>query len=160
MSKSTLNTILFFMLITILVIVGMTLQYVVTQHYNENTEYIPIITTIESEQSIEYISWDVTVTAYQPLPSQCDDTPYLTADGSNIRTKDSVIWCAVSRDLMHWIVNFEDTIVLEIYDKDTITVECVVHDVTNLRLQNTVDILITNSDKPYKHNGKIKEIRR
>ena len=53
----------------------------------------------------EHIITHVTLTCYQPLPSQCDNEPFTTADGSKISLKHlkrgEIKWCAISRDLLY-----------------------------------------------------------
>lgn len=48
----------------------------------------------------------VTITCYQPVESQCNGDPLITADGSKIDLKKlekgEIKWCAVSRDLL-WL---------------------------------------------------------
>jgi hypothetical protein len=54
----------------------------------------------------------VTVTSYNPDTIQCDDTPEITASNDHISEIGKYKWCAVSRDLLYWYLNFNDTIVL------------------------------------------------
>lgn len=73
---------------------------------------------------------EVTVTAYSSRVKETDSTPHTTASGANTM----VGLCAVSRDLINEGVKFGDVIYLEgigIYR---------VEDVTNKRLEKTVDI--------------------
>lgn len=48
----------------------------------------------------------VTLTCYQPVRSQCNDEPLVTADGSKINLhhlrNNKLRWCAISRDLL-WL---------------------------------------------------------
>lgn len=47
----------------------------------------------------------VTLTYYQPIRSQCDNNPLVTADGSKINLhhlrNNRIKWCAISRDLLY-----------------------------------------------------------
>lgn len=47
----------------------------------------------------------VTLTYYQPVRSQCDNNPLVTADGSKINLhhlrNNRIKWCAISRDLLY-----------------------------------------------------------
>ena len=47
----------------------------------------------------------VTLTYYQPVRSQCDSNPLVTADGSKINLhhlkNNRIKWCAISRDLLY-----------------------------------------------------------
>lgn len=88
----------------------------------------------------------VTVTCYQPVESQCDSDPLITADGSKIDLKKlkngEIKWCAISRDLL-WLfpkdkpkrVHIEGYGVYE------------VRDVMNKRFEHRLDILLHPSDK-------------
>ena len=48
------------------------------------------------------ITTHVTLTCYQPVKSQCNNQPLVTADGSKINLhhlkRGRIKWCAVSRD--------------------------------------------------------------
>ena len=88
----------------------------------------------------------VTVTCYQPVKSQCDSDPLITADGSKIDLhklkKGKIKWCAISRDLL-WLfpkdkpkrVHIEGYGIYE------------VRDVMNKRFTHRLDILLHPSDK-------------
>lgn len=88
----------------------------------------------------------VTVTCYQPVESQCDSDPLITADGSKIDLKKlkngKIKWCAISRDLL-WLfpkdkpkrVHIEGYGIYE------------VRDVMNKRFEHRLDILLHPSDK-------------
>ena len=47
----------------------------------------------------------VTLTCYQPVKSQCNNQPLVTADGSKINLhhlkRGNIKWCAISRDLLY-----------------------------------------------------------
>ena len=83
----------------------------------------------------------VTLTYYQPVKSQCDSQPLITADGSKINLhhlrKGKIKWCAISRDLL-WLFpkNKPKRVFIEgfgIYE---------VRDVMNKRYNHCIDILI------------------
>ena len=88
----------------------------------------------------------VTVTCYQPVESQCDSDPLITADGSKIDLhklkKGEIKWCAISRDLL-WLFPKDKPkrVFIEgygIYE---------VRDVMNKRWKHRLDILKHPSDK-------------
>ena len=98
------------------------------------------------------ISFNVTVTTYNPTRAQCDDTPNITADGTRIKPWKATQYryVALSRDLLsRWGGPFEhgDYIVIE----GTISWDGVyqVRDTMNPRFTNRVDILTTNSRFKY-----------
>ena len=86
------------------------------------------------------------MTCYQPLSSQCDDSPLITADGSKINLnkleKGDIKWCAISRDLL-WLfpkdrpkrVYIEGHGVYEVRDK------------MNKKWEHRIDILIHPKDQ-------------
>lgn len=87
----------------------------------------------------------VTVTIYNAVKEQCDETPGILADGTKINPRDvsSLRFCALSRDLLkRWggRYSFGDTIVLK-----GIGVHSgywVVRDVMNARHEKMVDLLV------------------
>ena len=91
----------------------------------------------------------VTITTYQAVESQTDDTPTITADGTHIKDGDQII--AVSRDL------------LKVYPYGTLLkVQCdcpynnktfYVHDTMNKRFTNYVDVLAHKDDPLGKWGG-------
>jgi hypothetical protein len=87
----------------------------------------------------------VTVTRYNPVESQCDSDPLVTADNSKIDLEKlnsgDLRWVAVSRDLRD---KFEYGDVIRIISTDTsISGEYEVHDTMHPRFKNCVDILTT-----------------
>lgn len=102
----------------------------------------------------------VKLTYYHPIKSECYANPLITADGSKIDLQKlkqgKVRWCAVSRDLLPifpkgkpkrlWIEGYG------VYE---------VHDVTNKRIKNTVDILLhpVSKEKIYHKRIKIRIIK-
>ena len=98
------------------------------------------------------ISYEVTVTTYNPTKHQCDDTPDITADGTRIKTwrATEYRYVALSRDLLsRWggPFNYGDYIVIEgAGDRDGVYQ---VRDTMNPKWTNRVDILTTNSRFKY-----------
>ena len=98
------------------------------------------------------ISYEVTVTTYNPTKNQCDDTPNITADGTRIKTwrATEYRYVALSRDLLsRWggPFNYGDYIVIEgAGDRDGVYQ---VRDTMNPKWTNRVDILTTNSRFKY-----------
>ena len=98
------------------------------------------------------ISYEVTVTTYNPTKHQCDDTPNITADGTRIKTwrATEYRYVALSRDLLsRWggPFNYGDYIVIEgTGDRDGVYQ---VRDTMNPKWTNRVDILTTNSRFKY-----------
>ena len=106
---------------------------------------------LENDCSLEYsnkISYKVTVTTYNPTIHQCDDTPHITADGTQFKTWKATEYryVALSRDLLsRWGGPFEygDYIIIEgTDDRDGVYQ---VRDTMNPKWTNRVDILTTNS---------------
>lgn len=83
----------------------------------------------------------VTLTCYQPVKSQCNKEPLVTADGSKINLhhlkRGSIKWCAISRDLLYLFPkNKPKRVSIEgfgVYE---------VKDVMNKRHNHRIDILI------------------
>ena len=94
------------------------------------------------------ISYNVTVTTYNPTAEQCDNTPNQTADGTiiDIKRASEYRYVALSRDLLsRWGGPFEygDYIIIEgTDDRDGVYQ---VRDTMNPKWTNRVDILTTNS---------------
>lgn len=98
----------------------------------------------------------VTLTCYQPVKSQCDESPLITADGSKINLtklkRKQLKWCAISRDLLYLFPkNKPKRIYIEGYG------EYEVRDVMNKRFNHRVDILIhpDDSTRIYKKHIKV-----
>ena len=104
------------------------------------------------ENGTNVISFNVTVTTYNPTKAQCDDTPNITADGTHFKTwkASSYRYVALSRDLLsRWGGPFEygDYIIIEgTGDRDGVYQ---VRDTMNPKWTNRVDILTTNSKFKY-----------
>jgi hypothetical protein len=116
--------------------------------FEENVEKETVQVYIEP--IIDPIDIPVKVSIYEPVVGQCDSTPFITADNSKIIKSSYYRWCAVSRDLMYYYLNFGDTIVLQttnvdIPDRghiDTLSIYLVVHDLMDIRYFNKVDMLV------------------
>ena len=87
---------------------------------------------------------NITLTYYNPVKEQCDNTPLITADGSKIDIKKlnagKLRWCAVSRDLLQ-IYSYGDEIWIE-SENPEIRGYWVVKDTMNHKKENSVDLLL------------------
>ena len=87
---------------------------------------------------------NVTLTYYNPVRSQCDKDPQITASGSKIDMKKlqngQLRWCAVSRDLLQ-IYNYGDEIWIE-SENPQIRGYWVVKDTMAAKKKNSVDLLL------------------
>lgn len=87
----------------------------------------------------------VTLTYYQPVKTQCNNEPLVTADGSKINLhhlkQGKIRWCAISRDLL-WL--FPKNRPKRIYIDGFGVYQ--VRDVMNKRWNHRVDILIHPKD--------------
>ena len=102
----------------------------------------------------------VTLTCYQPVKSQCNKEPLVTADGSKINLhhlkRGSIKWCAISRDLLYLFPkNKPKRVSIEgfgVYE---------VKDVMNKRHNHRIDILIhpKNSKRISIKNVKVKILK-
>ena len=100
----------------------------------------------------EVLSFDVTVTTYNPTKEQCDSTPNQTADGTIIKPWKATEYryVALSRDLIaRWGGPFEygDYVVIEGTDGWDGVYQ--VRDTMNPKWTNRVDILTTNDRFKY-----------
>lgn len=111
-----------------------------TTETNEETNLIE-----QYEEEIKGVVTHVTLTCYQPVKEQCDDTPLVTADNSEIdldKLKNGEIrWCAISRNLLYLFpkdkpkrVYIEGYGIYEVKDK------------MNKRYNHRLDILIHPDD--------------
>ena len=89
----------------------------------------------------------ITLTVYNPVESQCDDTPLVTANGTKIDLeklkRGEIKYCAVSKDLLSEIP-YGSIIYIEGYG------EYEVVDTMNKRIKMGVDILQDVSEKGFK----------
>jgi len=128
---------------------------IMDDNYAEQQKLQEHIWELENDCSNIYpnrISYNVTVTTYNPTRSQTDSTPNITADGTKFKTwkASSYRYVALSRDLLsRWGGPFEygDYIVIEgTGDRDGVYQ---VRDTMNPKWTNRVDILTTNSRFKY-----------
>jgi 3D (Asp-Asp-Asp) domain-containing protein len=104
--------------------------------------------TLPRELKPPYISLK-RCTRYNPVASQCQGNPLVTADGSYIDTvelrKGNLRWCALSRDMLsRWggDFNYGDTIYIESESNPQINGHWVVHDCMNARYSKSIDLLM------------------
>ena len=87
---------------------------------------------------------NVTLTYYNPVRSQCDNDPHITADGSKIDMKKlrngQLRWCAISRDLFQ-IYSYGDEIWIE-SENPLIRGYWIVKDTMAAKKKNSVDLLL------------------
>lgn len=95
----------------------------------------------------------VTATRYNPVESQCNDQPLITADMSKISLsklkRGEIRWIAVSRDLRK-IYKYGDIVEIKAKDGDDKSINGLyeVHDTMNKRFTDRIDIL-THADNPH-----------
>lgn len=143
MGKKYLNVAKYFILFFIL-----GLNLVIIQKVNDlSTEVVRIekqVDTIYLNSPLEKI---ITLTVYNPVESQCDDTSLVTANGTKIDLeklkKGEIKYCAVSRDLLSEIP-YGSIIYIEGHG------EYEVVDTMNKRIKMGVDILQDVSEKGFK----------
>ena len=99
----------------------------------------------------EFIKDTVLITWYNPVSSQCDADPLITADMSKInldKLKNREIrWIAVSRDLLKKY-NMGDTVIIE-SPNEKVNGEWVIHDKMNKRFEKRIDLLVSSEDNYY-----------
>jgi len=91
--------------------------------------------------------WEVLGTYYNPVPNQCDASPFITADGSKINKsklkKEEIKWVALSRDLLsRWggPFNYGDTLYVH-HTNTHVRGIWIVHDSMNARFRKRMDFL-------------------
>jgi 3D (Asp-Asp-Asp) domain-containing protein len=102
----------------------------------------------------------VAVTTYRARAEETDDTPCRTADGTEIcrRLASAPRICAVSPDLLDpW--PFGTTLEISLLGGFWRS-ECEVHDVTNARFANHVDILIPDGVRPDRFSGHARALQK
>ncbi len=125
--------------------------------WTEETEY----SYVDDEFLEEKEDWSkVTVTVYNPVIEQCDSTPLITADNSEIDMRKlkqgKLKWVAVSRDLLkNGKVKYGDRIRLKCKDKSLSGVYTV-HDTMNPRWTKRVDILAHQDNRTYGKQENVK----
>lgn len=120
------------------------------------TEFVAgdVSADVVATTSSDVISYDVTATMYNPVVSQCDADPLITAGMYEIDPDHASEhkWVALSRDMLtRWGGEFDygDTIKIEgAGDKDG---EYLVADTMNKRYRNRIDILETTGTPLYKY---------
>ena len=123
----------------------------IDNHYNERMALQERVWQLEDSCGFvepNTISFNVTVTTYNPTRGQTDSTPNITADGTRIKPwkATSYRYVALSRDLIaRWGGPFEygDYVVIEGTDGWDGVYQ--VRDTMNPKWTNRVDILTTNS---------------
>ena len=108
-------------------------------------KFILILLCFLCTKSVAQTITHVTLTCYQPVKSQCNSEPLITADGSKINLHhlkhNKIKWCAISRDLLYLFPkNKPKRVYIEgygIYE---------VRDVMNKRHKHRIDILIHPKD--------------
>ena len=95
----------------------------------------------------------VTATRYNPVESQCNDQPLITADMSKISLsklkRGEIRWIAVSQDLRK-VYKYGDVVEIKAKDGDDNSINGLyeVHDTMNKRFTDRIDIL-THIDNPH-----------
>lgn len=118
-------------------------------YWEEETAYSFVDDEYQEEED-----WSkVTVTVYNPVIEQCDTTPLITADNSEIDLKKlkqgKLKWVAVSRDLLkNGKVKYGGKVRLKCKDKNLSGVY-IVHDTMNPRWEKRVDILAHQDIRTY-----------
>lgn len=107
--------------------------------------------TTKKKEAAQTLVYTVTATAYQPVVSQTDDEPLVTADNSNIKPHYSsdTRWMALSRDLLaRWGGDFQygDQVLVSGISPQLDGVYTV-HDTMNKRHRHCMDILTHVSEK-------------
>ena len=138
-------------------ILGSIIPMFVVFYYSNNIidDLYNQINTLKDNGYCEYyevISFDVTVTTYNPTPRQTDSTPNELADGTKINPNKAsdYRYVALSRDLLsRWggPFNYGDWILIEGAGKHSGIYQ--VRDTMNSKWTNRVDILTTNSRFKY-----------
>ena len=98
--------------------------------------------TVEKKEKLGYIR--VRTTYYNPVESQCDSTPLITADGSRINKEKlkmkKIKWIAISPDLLvEYPLGTKVSITSKKYPEISGIYE--IHDVMNPRFKYSIDIL-------------------
>ena len=100
----------------------------------------------------------VTLTTYNAVKSQCDETPDVTANGTKINyhklKKGELKYCAISRNLL-WAIPMNSIIEIEGYGIYEVV------DKMNVRFNHYIDILQHHTEKNFKkENVKITLIKK
>ena len=100
-------------------------------------------------------TFPVTITTYHAAREETDSTPCRTADNTDIcnRPTDAPAVCAVSPDLAS---RFPFGTKIELSTLGGFwSGECVVHDRTNARLKNTIDLLVPDNERGGLFKGRV-----
>ena len=141
-------------------IIGSCLNYITTNRNKPRVKIKHVIVIKYITKEIECVTTHVTLTCYQPLVSQCDNEPLITADGSKINLKKlksgHIKWCAISKDLLYLFPKDKPR---RIFIQGYGLYE--VRDVMNSRHKHKVDLLIhpKNSMRIKLDNVKIKILK-
>mgnify|MGYP006434767653 CR=1 FL=1 len=157
-------------ILSISILLTIFLFFIINQYQeieNENSELkaqVDSLNAINSNLHSQYMSVinelnlisTVDVTMYQPVESQTDDTPLLTADMSVINPDSAAEhkWIAVSRDLHARYggdLHFGDYVLLVgTIEQDGIYQ---VRDLMNARFNSRIDILMGEYDSPFRYSN-------
>jgi len=104
---------------------------------NSKSLNFKLISNLTKEETFRIL--DVEMTAYEPVESQTDDTPYVMASGKQITEKEikGLNTVAVSRDLLQ---KFNPEAPLKL--GDIIWISVIIEDVMHERFTNSVDLLM------------------
>jgi len=102
----------------------------------------------------------VTITCYNPVPSQCSGDPLMTASGRRIDVKKlnkgQLRYCAVSRDLLGKY-KYGDIVHVYINEGHPYNGEWMVVDTMAKRWNNKIDLLVSVKAKMGKWTGSLKK---
>jgi 3D (Asp-Asp-Asp) domain-containing protein len=105
-----------------------------------------LVTSVTFAKEKKFVT-HVTLTTYNAVASQCDDSPLITADGTKIDMKKlkrgKIKYCAVSRDLL-WCIPLGSVVHIEGHGYYE------VRDTMNERFNHYIDILQHKSQKNFK----------
>ena len=141
---------IFGFLLTILLstIFGKSKKPIIYEESNEEIEYKNYIDSLKEVDEITLNYGDkveVTVTVYNPVVAQCDDTPLITADNSKINlnklNNGDLKWIAVSRDLLKQGISYGDKVKIKSKKDPTINGIYEVHDTMHKRWKKRIDLL-------------------
>ena len=132
------------------VFIGSSASYMVNERRQSDVvidSIVPDTVYIERETVLERVGINVCVTAtvYNPEAHQCDNTPMITADGSQIDSTNvnNLRWIAVSQDLLKingGVFGYGDTVYVH-HSFPWIKGQWIIHDTMNKRYKNYIDFL-------------------
>ena len=142
-----------------LILLTFCFQNIMDENYTERNMLRQKVLELEEQCGLEYInkiSYQVTVTTYNPTPSQTDSTPNQTADGTIIKPwlATNYRYVALSRDLLsRWGGPFDygDYVVIEGTGKYDGVYQ--VRDTMNPKWVKRVDILRTPGSRQFKYKN-------